>query len=67
MKNYIDNDDTSTTEKFHTEQVDICIASDDSLDMGGRRRNVRILRNGRNATAVELVPMDDTGDNKCQN
>lgn len=51
--------------KFHIEEVDLCVGSNDSIEMDGQRRNVRLLADGRNATAVELVAADDKGENKC--
>ncbi|MBR3220491.1 hypothetical protein IKF76_01325 [Candidatus Saccharibacteria bacterium] len=66
LKSYTEPD---ADDKFSVQEVNICVASDDSFDMDNRRRNVRILADGRNATAVELVAMDnnnpETG-NKCE-
>ena len=51
---------------FTTSPVDLCINSDQNSD---QRRNIRILQNGRNASAVKIVNMDtsdtDGGGNKC--
>ena len=73
LESYINLDSTyaktHTEERFKIETVDICVASNDSFDMGNQRRNVRILADGRNATAVELVAQDDdnpTTGNKCK-
>lgn len=45
--------------------LDFCIGSDDYSAASSHRRNVRILADGNNITAVELVAAD-SGDNKCE-
>lgn len=64
MAPYID-DEEDEVEQFETAEINICVASNDSIDLDNQRRNVRILRDGRNATAVELVAADDLDQNKC--
>ena len=48
--------------------LDFCIASDDYRAASSHPRNVRILADGNNSTAVRLVNADDTtaGGNKCE-
>ena len=52
---------------FTARDVDFCVYSEDIFNFGTVRRNVRILEDGRNATAVKLVDNDDasTGGNAC--
>jgi len=50
---------------FTASDVDLCIGSDDIFALSGRRRNVRILRDGHNSSAVKIIDQDSE-DNKCQ-
>ena len=64
---YIDpkNKTVANKYKFAVSEINICVASTDSAEMDNQRRNIRILANGRNATAVELIAADDRNNNKC--
>jgi len=42
--------------------IDLCVGSDDIFAFSGRRRNVRILRDGHNSSAVEIVSQDNVFD-----
>ena len=43
---------------FEKETVEVCVGSGDVFAYSGNRRMIRILRNGRNASAIELMDMD---------
>jgi type II secretory pathway pseudopilin PulG len=45
--------------------IDMCISSEDTYAVEGRRRMITIKADGRNGTAVELLPADDEGANLC--
>lgn len=49
---------------FIESDLDICIDSPDLYAVGGRRRNIRVLADGRNASAVKLVDTDSE-DYRC--
>lgn len=55
---------TGTSPLSLTQPLDMCISSEDTFAVSGRRRMIRIQANGRNGTAVELLPAD-SGDNLC--
>lgn len=57
----------SSSPKFTDEEINLCIASDDLFAYGFRRRNIRILSDGTDYTAVEIVNYDDPGANRCLN
>jgi type II secretory pathway pseudopilin PulG len=48
----------SQINNFRLEEVNFCVGSEDTFAIGGLRRNVRIARDGRNATAVQLALLD---------
>lgn len=57
------------TPEFKTDTLNFCVGSEDIFAVGGRRRNIRLHENGRNATAVELIAQDDEREeegNQCQ-
>lgn len=39
-------------------ELDFCVNSNDRLGLGHSRRNIRLAKDGRNATAVDLVTID---------
>lgn len=59
---YLGTDDASN--HFVTGDINFCINSPDILAAGNKRRNIRILSDGRNASAVKLVEAD-SGENLC--
>ncbi len=48
-----------------TEDVEICVGSEDIFAVGSKRRNIRITRDGHNGSAVQLIDQDSE-ENKCQ-
>ena len=54
---------TYLTTKMTTRDLDFCIDSEDNTY--SNRRNVRLLRNGANSTAVYMVEMDDDSLSRC--
>lgn len=58
-----------STEYFKPKEIDICVGSTDLFAVSGLRRNIRLVEDGRNATAVELVAQDLSeaeGGNRCK-
>ena len=51
--------------QFKFTEINFCIGSPDIFAVSDRRRNIRIIEDGRNSTSVELVALDD-GDNQCR-
>ena len=49
---------------FEVGDVDVCVNSPDIYAAGSTRRDLRILADGRNATAVQFVEVDSE-DNRC--
>ena len=45
--------------------VNFCVGSEDVFALDGRRRNVRIARNGHNSSAVKIIDKDSE-DNQCK-
>lgn len=50
--------------KFKNEDADFCLKSDDMFSLNGERKNIRILADGHNASAVKLVE-SDSGESRC--
>lgn len=48
-----------------TKSLDMCIASEDTFAVAGKRRMITIKADGRNGTAVELLPADSEA-NLCE-
>lgn len=44
---------------FEQSEIDFCIGSDDVFATGNARRNIRLAKDGRNASAVNLLNIDD--------
>lgn len=64
MNGYKDSDP-----KWKTEEVEICVGSDDVFANGDNRRMIRMNAAGRNSSAVELLDADmlrDNGDPLCE-
>ena len=58
-----------TTDPSKDNYITLCAASDDLYQLGTRRRGIRILKGGHNATAVELLNSDvlrDGEENPCR-
>lgn len=53
---------------FTNEDMDFCISLEGLRVYNGLRRNIRIKGSGHSSTAVELIPLDETGQfgNRCQ-
>lgn len=49
---------------FSSNEVQFCVASEDILTLGNRRRMVSLDKNGQNASAVAIFDQDSEG-NKC--
>ena len=54
-----------TSQYFAEQDLDICVGSSDIFAYAGQRRMIRVKANGRNSSAIELLPMDSE-DNLCQ-
>lgn len=48
----------ATNDSSDNQYLTICAASDDLAQIGSRRRGIRILKGGHNATAIELLNAD---------
>lgn len=59
------NNTDSTIATFRQEEINICVNTEDFLALTGQRRMVRIAKDGNNASAVELIALDD-GSNLCE-
>ncbi len=44
-------------------ETDICVATEDNV-YGGKRRNIRIM-NANGINSINLIPLDDAGENRC--
>ena len=56
---------TSKIDSFTTSEVDFCINPYGAGNSGGTpRRNIRILENARNASSVQLLELEGSG-NRC--
>ena len=58
---------------FRAETFDFCVGSDDLFALSERRTNIRILRDGHNGSAVEILEQDNMfdsitnpGGNRCE-
>lgn len=56
---------TSSATNFRRRDIDFCLDFPGDNLTGLGRRNIRILKDTRNAAGVELVPLDDPEANKC--
>ena len=66
LKTHLNPDNTdSSIATFHQEEINICVDTEDFFALTGQRRMVRIAKDGNNASAVELLPLDDGG-NLCE-
>ena len=55
---------TSVMDSFTTKDLDFCVNPDSGNVNSDRRRNIRIVKNARNSSGVELVDLDGA-DNRC--
>lgn len=65
----LEDDSLRTNETSGDDYLTLCAASDDLSQTGSRRRGIRILKGGHNATAIELLNNDilrDGEENPCR-
>lgn len=68
LKTYLNPSYTTDEDrKFKAEDVNICIDTEDFFALSnGQRRMLKIAADGNNASAVELIALDDEGANLCE-
>ncbi len=67
LKTHLDPSNTDASiAKFTQEDINICVNTEDFLALTGQRRMIRIAKDGKNASAVELVSLDQEGSNLCE-
>ena len=60
---------TDSTKAFVKKDLYLCVASDDALATYGKRRMIKIAKDGHGSSAVSLIDMDDEsaeGGNECK-
>ena len=66
LSNYVNTSASPRSVYFSLAALDLCLDSPDRFyALGTSRRNIRVARNGRNSSAVQLLEVDDS-DNACR-